>query len=86
MDARILTGAHQPTSQPTLPSPRVRMLVTLGNVMISRAGEARAVAERFLDAIVRGFLEEDVVTTLVREFPTCWRIDQQFGSGFLPER
>ena len=40
--------------------------------MINREDEARAVAERYLDATVRNSVEEDVVTTSVREFPTCW--------------
>ena len=40
--------------------------------MISHEDEARAVAETLLDATVRVSLQEDVVTTSVREFPTCW--------------
>lgn len=40
--------------------------------MIETAEAARAIAEHFLDEAVRPAIAEEVVTTSVRAFPTCW--------------
>lgn len=40
--------------------------------MIHTEDSARAIAERYLDETIRQSIEEEVVTTAVREFPTCW--------------
>lgn len=42
--------------------------------MIDTEVAARRLAEAFLDEQVRPLVGEDLVVTLVREFPTCWII------------
>lgn len=40
--------------------------------MIDSEEAARRIAEIFLDEQVKPLVGEDLVVTLVREFPTCW--------------
>jgi Immunity protein 35 len=45
---------------------------TLNGAVIEAEEKAREIAERFLDETLRPSTQEEVVTTVVREFPTCW--------------
>jgi hypothetical protein len=40
--------------------------------MIDTEGQARAVAEKYIADVVEPAVGEEVITTAVREFPTCW--------------
>jgi hypothetical protein len=40
--------------------------------MIETEAQARAVADRYIAEVVEPAVGEEVVSTVVREFPTCW--------------
>jgi hypothetical protein len=42
--------------------------------VITSEEQARTIAEQLLDEVVRPAAAEDIVTTTVRAYPTCWVI------------